>query len=75
MTLAQAPRDLRIVFVGTGSGLYRSNAEGTGWNRVAMNGKDLMTMAISSANPSRWLVVDGQGRVYTSEDGGATWRK
>lgn len=75
MTLAQDPRAPQIVFVGTESGLYRSNPEGTAWTRVAMNGKDVMTTAISRANPSRFLVVDGQGRVFRSDDGGSTWRK
>ena len=74
-TLAQDPRDPRIVFAGTESGLYSSNAEGTSWTRVALNDKDVMTMAISPANPSRLLVIDAQGRVYRSDDAGAMWRK
>ena len=75
MTLTQDPRAPQIVFAGTESGLYRSNVEGTTWTRVAMNGKDVMTLAISRANPSRFLVVDGQGRVYRSDNGGSTWKK
>ncbi len=73
--LAQDPRDPRIVFAGTESGLYRSNADGTVWTRVGLPGKDIATVAISRAKPARMLVVDAQGRVYRSEDGGATWGK
>jgi photosystem II stability/assembly factor-like uncharacterized protein len=73
-TLAQDPRDPRIVFTGTEAGLYRSNAEGTQWTRVALKGMNLATLAISRANPSRFLVVDAQGRVFRSDDAGATWR-
>lgn len=73
MTLAQDSRDPRIIFAGTESGLVRSNAEGKAWQRVGLNGKDLMALAISPANPARMLVVDAQGRVYRSDNYGATW--
>lgn len=71
--LAQDPRDARVLFVGTGSGLYRGNAEGTKWTRIGLADKDIMTVAVSRANPSRILAVDAQGRVYRSDDAGATW--
>lgn len=73
MTLAQDPRDPRILFAGAESGLYRSNAAGSSWERIALNGKDLMTIGIGPARPERILVVDAQGRVYRSDDSGATW--
>jgi len=38
-----------------------------------LSGKDIAVIAISPANPSRMLVVDAQGRVYRSDDSGATW--
>ncbi len=75
MTLAQDPRDPRIVLAGTESGLLRGNPEGNAWQGVALNGKDLMAVAVSPAKPARILVVDGQGRVYRSDDDGATWGK
>ena len=71
--LAQDPRDSRILFAGTERGLYRSNVDGTIWTRVGLPGKDIATVAISRAKPSRMLVVDAQGRVYRSGDSGATW--
>lgn len=73
--LAQDPRDPRIIYAGTASGLVRSNADGTTWTRIGLKDKSLMTTAISRANPSRILVVDAQGRVYRSDDAGATWRR
>ncbi len=75
MTLAQDSRDPRVVYAGTESGVYRSNVEGTNWTRVAFKSKEVMTLAISRANPARWLVIDGQGRVYRSDNAGATWNK
>lgn len=71
--LAQDPRDARIVYAGTEGGLYRSNVDGTAWTRVGLAGKDIGVVGISRANPERILVVDAQGRVYRSDNGGATW--
>ncbi len=75
MALAQDPRDPRVVLAATKSGLLRSNPEGNDWRSVGLNGKDLMAVAVSSANPARILVVDAQGRVYRSDDSGATWQR
>ncbi len=75
MTLAQDPRDARVVLAGTESGLWRSNPEGNAWQSVGLNGKDLMAVAVSPAKPTRILVVDAQGRVYRSDDRGATWQR
>lgn len=75
MALAQDPRDPRVVLAVTESGLVRSNPEGSGWKSVGLNGKDLTAVAISPANPARILVVDAQGRVYRSDDNGATWQR
>ncbi len=72
--VTQDPRDPRIIYAGTESGLVKSNAEGTQWTRVGLKGKDLMTVAIGRANPSRIVTVDAQGRVYRSDDAGATWK-
>lgn len=74
IALAQDPRDPRIIFVASETGLFRSDAQNSAWARVGLKDKDLMTVAVSSANPSRLLVVDAQGRVYRSDDAGATWR-
>ena len=71
--LAQDPREPRLLFAGTEGGLYRSNVDGTSWTWFGLPDKDIAAIAISPANPSRMLVVDAQGRVYRSEDGGATW--
>ncbi len=74
IALAQDPRDPRIIFVASETGLFRSDAQNSAWARVGLKDKDLMTVAVSSANPSRLLVVDAQGRIYRSDDAGATWR-
>ncbi len=73
MTLAQDPRDPRILYAASETGLFRSDTNASAWTRVGLANKDLMTIAISRANPSRILVIDAQGRVYRSDDAGATW--
>lgn len=73
MTLAQDPREPRIVYAGTEAGLWGLNPEGTRWEQVGLNNENLMAIAISPANPQRLLAVDANGRVYRSEDGGRTW--
>lgn len=75
MALAQDPSDPRVVLAATESGLVRSNPAGNSWQGVGLNSKDLMAVAISPANPARILVVDAQGRVYRSDDNGATWQR
>lgn len=73
VTLTQDPRDVRIIYAGTEKGLFRTNVEGTRWEQVGLRGKKLMAIAINRANPQRILVVDEDGRVYRSDDGGTTW--
>ncbi len=73
MALAQDPRDPRILFAASETGLFRSDTNASAWTRVGLVNKDLMTIAISRANPSRILVIDAQGRVYRTDNAGATW--
>ncbi len=73
MALAQDPRDPRILYAASETGLFRSDTNASAWTRVGLANKDLMTIAISRANPSRILVVDAQGRVYRTDNAGATW--
>lgn len=73
MALAQDPRDPRILYAASEAGLFRSDTNASAWTRVGLANKDLMAVAVSRANPARVLVIDGQGRVYRSDDAGATW--
>jgi photosystem II stability/assembly factor-like uncharacterized protein len=73
MALAQDPRDPRILYAASETGLFRSDSNASAWTRVGLTNKDLMTIGVSRANPSRVLVIDTQGRVYRSDDTGATW--
>ncbi len=73
MALTQDPSDPRIVYAGSESGLFRTNAEGTRWESAGFN-KDTAAVAISPANTARRIVVDADGRVYRSDDAGATWK-
>lgn len=73
MALAQDPRDPRILFAASEAGLFRGDANAGTWTRVGLKNKNLMTVAVSRASPSRLLVIDAQGRVYRSDDAGATW--
>lgn len=73
MALAQDPRDPHILYAASETGLYRSDTNASTWTRVGLANKDLMTIGISPANPSRILVIDAQGRVYRTDDAGAKW--
>jgi photosystem II stability/assembly factor-like uncharacterized protein len=74
MALAQDPGDPRILYAASETGLFRSDTNAIAWTRVGLKAKDLMTVAISRADPPRIIVIDGQGRVYRSDDAGATWK-
>ncbi len=73
MALAQEPRDPRIIFAASETGLFRGDTTADTWTRIGLKNKDVMTIAISRANPSRILVIDAQGRVYRTDNAGATW--
>jgi len=67
-----AARQVFITTIGAKAGLYASEDEGATWSSLGLTGT-FLAMAVSPHDARRLLVVDEQGRVYSSADGGVTW--
>lgn len=77
IALAVAPPNGTTVYAGTDAGLYRSDDAGGSWRKLPFPGKVAVALAVSPPNPNVVLAIEfvrkGEGRVYRSEDGGASW--
>lgn len=58
--------------VGAEAGLYASDDDGATWTALGLKGT-LLAPAVSPHDVRRLLVIDDQGRLYASTDGGLTW--
>lgn len=57
---------------GYGIGAYKTADGGAVWTRLALTDPNLMTLLLDQHEPDR-LLVGGRGKIYTSQDAGATW--
>ncbi|MBI2850560.1 MAG: hypothetical protein HYX80_05895 [Chloroflexi bacterium] len=74
--MALDPGAPNTVYAGGTSGLYKSADSGDFWTKLAFPGNNIVSLAISPAQPGLLLainIVKGEGQVYRSEDGGLTW--
>lgn len=60
------------ILAATSEGLYRWSRASDTWTPTELAGT-ILAVASSPAQPNTILAVDDQGRVYRSDDGGATW--
>ena len=58
--------------VGDLAGLYVSEDNSQSWQPLGLNGT-LLAIAISPIDPDRIVVVNDQGEVFASRDGGVSW--
>lgn len=66
------PTDPRVVFAGTGNGLYQSVDGGETWRRVM--GRYATRLRVAGEGPALFAMVEGVGSpVQVTEDAGATW--
>lgn len=64
--------DATTIYVGTMRGVYRSEDKGLTWTRLPLN-TEVVTLAAGGSSPERVVVVNSQGEVFRSDDGGQTW--
>ena len=72
MTYVRANGRLYVTTLGNSAGLYISDNNGQSWKPTGMNGT-LLAIAISPLDPDHLIVVNYQGEVFASRDGGLTW--
>ena len=68
----RANKRLLITTLGNEAGLYGSDDSGQSWKSLGLTGI-FMAVASSPTDPNRLIVVDEEGWVYASRDGGSTW--
>lgn len=77
MALAVDRTARQTVYVGTDDGLYRSDDAGASWRKLPFPGGNALAVAVSPSDPQVVLAIEGvrrgEGRIYRSADGGATW--
>jgi photosystem II stability/assembly factor-like uncharacterized protein len=73
--LAVHPHDLRTIYLGNESGLYRSTNGADDWARVEspVNERQVWSILLSPHNPDVILVGTCPSRLFQSADGGRTW--
>ncbi len=63
---------LYVTTLGNSAGLYLSEDNGTSWKAMSLKGT-LLAIAVSPLDPNHIVVVNDQGEVFASRDGGVTW--
>ncbi len=76
--VAVAPSHPDTVYVGASAGptagLYRSIDAGAHWDRVALEGHAVVSIAIDPHNPDIVMAAAGDSGVVRTADGGKTWK-
>lgn len=63
---------LYVTTLGNSPGLYVSDDHGQSWKATSLKGT-LLAIAVSPLNPDHLVVVNDQGDVFASRDGGISW--
>jgi photosystem II stability/assembly factor-like uncharacterized protein len=63
---------LYMTTLGSSAGLYVSDNNGQSWKPTGLNGT-LLAIAVSPLDSEHIVVVNDQGEVFASRDGGLTW--
>jgi len=72
VTYVQANGNLYVTTLGDAAGLYVSEDNGQSWKAMGLKGT-LLAIAVSPLDPNHIVVVNDQGEVFASRDGGVTW--
>jgi len=75
-----ASRDVRVlrqadghVLAGTNDGVYRSADRGQGWQRVGLDGREVLEVMPAPRDPHTVYAGTVPAALFRSRDGGATW--
>jgi photosystem II stability/assembly factor-like uncharacterized protein len=71
--LAVSPDDPEVIYAGTPVGVVRSTDRGASWTTIPSPNVMALGVAVSPGDPGRVMVVDDEGQVFRSSDGGNTW--
>jgi photosystem II stability/assembly factor-like uncharacterized protein len=72
VSYVRATGRLYVTTLGNSAGLYVSEDNGQSWKAMGLKGT-LLAIAISPLDPDHIIVVNDQGEVFASRDGGVTW--
>jgi photosystem II stability/assembly factor-like uncharacterized protein len=74
LAVAYVPANGRfyVTTLGDLAGLYVSDDNGQSWQAAGLNGA-LLAVAVSPLDPGHIIVLNDQGEVFASRDGGLTW--
>ena len=73
MALAVHPKS-GTVYASSATGLMRSTDNGESWQALNGPGEALALIATDAKDEAHLMVVSGTGQVYSSRDGGQTWK-
>ena len=73
MALAVHPKS-GTVYASSATGLMRSTDNGESWQTLNGPGEALALIATDAKDEAHLMVVSGTGQVYSSRDGGQTWK-
>lgn len=73
-TVEVDPQNEKIIFVGTGNGLFRSKDEGKTWQSLheGLRDENIRALALSASSPNMIYAGTSKG-IFLSEDGGDHW--
>lgn len=72
VTYVRANGRLYVTTPGSSAGLYVSEDNGKSWQATNLKGT-FLAMAVSPLNPNHIIVVNDQGEVFASREGGDSW--
>lgn len=61
------------VYAGTNRGLFVSIDGGRSWSATALDDTLALVVGVNPSDPMEVMVIDGEGRLYRTGDGGETW--
>ena len=75
LTMAFAPSDPHIAYMGTGgAGVYKSTNGGSSWQPAGLAGESILSLAVDLTDPNLvYAVTNSPGSIKVSNNGGGTW--
>jgi photosystem II stability/assembly factor-like uncharacterized protein len=73
--VASHPAKPQVIFAALREGIYRSPNGGETWAILKGGPSGVVALAIHPERAEVLYVATGEGAVYRSEDGGASWRR
>ncbi len=74
LSLAVSVTNPDVIYVGTPSGAFRSTDGGSSWDAIGPSGVAVLSIALTSDDAEKLLILADRGAVYRSHDAGTTWR-